>query len=195
MAPRNEFARPVAIDPLPEAGIAVELCADAGERRALARRLGLLELDTLRASGRLERGDDRHELRFHGWLEAELAQACVVSLEPVPARIRQPVERRYRRIDPAAAPDAAAGAAQEGTVWVIGEDAEETEVELVSGRTIDLGEAIAEELALALDPYPRAAAADDLVAQDLGPHISFGAAEPAETPFAALRQLTEKRAR
>jgi uncharacterized metal-binding protein YceD (DUF177 family) len=182
----------VTIDPLPEAGIAVELCADAGERRALARRLGLLELDALRACGRLERGDDSHELRFHGWLEAELAQACVVSLEPVPARIRQPVERRYRRIDPAAAPGVVAGAAQEDTVWVIGE---ETEVELVSGRTIDLGEAIAEELALALDPYPRAAAADDLVAQDLGPHVSFGAAEPAETPFAALRQLTEKRAR
>ena len=60
-------------------------------------------LDALRASGRLERGDDSHELRFHGWLEAELAQACVVSLEPVPASIRQPVERRYRRIDPAAA--------------------------------------------------------------------------------------------
>jgi uncharacterized metal-binding protein YceD (DUF177 family) len=193
LAPRNEFARPVVIDPLPDAGIAVELCADAGERRALARRFGLLELDALRATGRLERGDDSHELRFHGWLEAELAQACVVSLEPVPASIRQPVERRYRRIDPAAASGALA--AEDDTVWVIGEDDEESEVELVSGRTIDLGEAIAEELALALDPYPRAPAADDLVAEDLGPHISFGAAEPAETPFAALRQLTEKRAR
>lgn len=200
MAPRNEFARPVAIDPLPEAGIAVELCADAGERRALARRLGLLELDTLRASGRLERGDDRHELRFHGWLEAELAQACVVSLEPVPARIRQPVERRYHRIDPAGAPGAAAGAAQDDTVWVIGEDDEETEVELVSGRTIDLGEAIAEELALALDPYPRAPeaaalGAEALVEGDLGPYISFGEGERAEPPFAALRQLKDKRAR
>lgn len=193
MAPRNEFARPVVIDPLPDAGIAVELCADAGERRALARRFGLLELDTLRATGRLERGDDSHELRFHGRLEAELAQACVVSLEPVPASIRQPVERRYRRLDPAGASGAIA--ARDDTIWVIGEHDEESEVELVSGRTIDLGEAIAEELALALDPYPRAAAADDLVAEDLGPHISFGAAEPAETPLAALRQLTEKRAR
>jgi uncharacterized metal-binding protein YceD (DUF177 family) len=192
LAPRNEFARPVVIDPLPDAGIAVELCADAGERRALARRFGLLELDRLRATGWLERGDDSHELRFHGRLEAELAQACVVSLEPVPASIRQPVERRYRRIDPAAA---SALAAEDDTVWVIGEDDEESEVELVSGRTIDLGEAIAEELALALDPYPRAPSADDLVAEDLGPHISFGAAEPAETPLAALRQLTEKRAR
>jgi uncharacterized metal-binding protein YceD (DUF177 family) len=192
LAPRNEFARPIVIDPMPDAGIVVELCADAGERRALARRFGLLELDVLRATGRLERGDDSHEIRFHGWLEAELAQACVVSLEPVPARIRQAVERRYRRVDPAAG--SGASAAPVGVVW-IGEDDEESEVELVSGRTIDLGEAIAEELALALDPYPRAAAADDLVAQDLGPHISFGAAEPAETPFAALRQLTEKRAR
>jgi uncharacterized metal-binding protein YceD (DUF177 family) len=191
LAPRNEFARPVVIDPMPDSGIAVELCADAGERRALARRFGLLELDALRATGRLERGDDSHEIRFHGWLEAELAQACVVSLEPVPARIRQAVERRYRRVAPAAGPGASAAPVE--VVW-IGEDDEESEIELVSGRTIDVGEAIAEELALALDPYPRAAAADDLVAQDLGPHISFGRAEPVETPFAALRQLTEKRA-
>ena len=117
----------------------------------------------------------------------------MVSLEPVPARIRQAVERRYRRVDPAAGSGALA--AGDRVVWVMGEDDEESEVELVSGRTIDLGEAIAEELALALDPYPRVAAADDLLAQDLGPQISFGPAEPAETPFAALRQLTEKRAR
>jgi uncharacterized metal-binding protein YceD (DUF177 family) len=194
LAPRNEFARPVVIDPLPDAGVAVELCADAGERRALARRFGLLELDALRATGRLERGGDSHEILFRAWLEAELAQACVVSLEPVPASIRQAVERRYRRIDPTAAGSGAL-AAEDSTVWVIGEDDEESEVDIVSGRTIDLGEAIAEELALALDPYPRAAAAADLVAEDLGPHISFGEAEPAETPFAALRQLTEKRAR
>ena len=65
----------------------------------------------------------------------------------------------------------------------------------MTGRTIDLGEAMAEELALALDPYPRAADADDLVLRDLGPNISVGAEPPAESPFAALRQLAEKRAR
>ena len=192
MVRRNEFARPVVIDPWPDAGIAVELSADAGERRALARRFGLLELDLLRATGRLERGDDSRELRFRGTLEAEVVQACVVSLEPVAASIREPIERRYRR-DPAAG--AGARAAHDPVIWVADEDDAESEVELVSGRTIDLGEAVAEELALALDPYPHAADAADLVRADLGPDITFGAPEPAASPFAALRQLKEKRAR
>jgi uncharacterized metal-binding protein YceD (DUF177 family) len=190
VAPRNEFARPLVIEPWPDAGIAVELSADPGERRALARRFGLLELRSLRVAGRLERGADRQELWFQGWLEAEVVQACVVTLEPVPATIRQRVERRYRRAEPGAE----AGTASPHRVWLVDENEDEVEVDIVTGRTIDLGEAMAEELALALDPYPRAADADDLVLQDLGPNISVGAEPPAESPFAALRQLQEKRA-
>jgi uncharacterized metal-binding protein YceD (DUF177 family) len=191
VAPKNEFARPLVIEPWPDAAIAVEFSADPGERRALACRFGLLELRSLRVEGRLDRGGDRRELRFQGSLEAEAVQACVVTLEPVPATIRQPVERRYRRAEPGAEPDPA-GPQQ---VWVVDEDEVEVEVDIVTGRTIDLGEAMAEELALALDPYPRTADADDLVMQDLGPNISVGAEHPAENPFAALRQLRESRAR
>ena len=191
MAPRNEFARPLVIEPWPDAGIAVEFSADPGERRALARRFGLLELRSLRVEGRVERGDDRQELWFQGWLEAEVVQACVVTLEPVPATIRQRVERRYRRAEPGAE----VGTASPHRVWLVDENEDEVEVDIVTGRTIDLGEAMAEELALALDPYPRAADADDLVLRELGPNISVGAEPPAESPFAALRQLEEKRAR
>ena len=190
MAPRNEFIRPFAIEPWPDAGIAVKLSADPGERRALARRFGLIELRALRVEGRLEPGEDRRELRFLGTLAADVVQACVATLEPVPATIRQPVERRYRRAEPAAGAGAAGPPEQ---VWLLDEDA--IEVETVTGRTLDLGEAMAEELALALDPYPRAAATDDLVLRDLGPNISFGAEHAAESPLAALRQLAEKRAR
>jgi uncharacterized metal-binding protein YceD (DUF177 family) len=191
VAPKNEFARPLVIEPWPDTAIAVQFSADPGERRALARRFGLLELRSLRVDGRLDRGDDRRELRFQGSLEAEVVQACIVTLEPVPATIRQPVERRYRRAEPGAEP----GPAGPQQVWVIDEDEVEVEVDIVTGRTIDLGEAMAEELALALDPYPRAADADDLVLRDLGPNISVGAEPPAESPFAALRQLAEKRVR
>ena len=192
MAPRNEFPRPLVIEPWPDAGVAVGLAADPGERRALARRFGLLERPSLRVEGRLERGDDSQELRFRGWLEAEVVQACVVTLGPVPATIRQPVERRYRRAEPGADPGTASPPHH---VWVLDGDEDEVEVEIVTGRTIDLGEAMAEELALALDPYPRVADADDLVLRDLGPNISVGAEPPAESPFAALRQLAEKRVR
>jgi uncharacterized metal-binding protein YceD (DUF177 family) len=171
----------VVIEPWPEGGVTLELRAGPEERAALARRLGLLDLASFEARGRLERGPGSGEVRFRGALEAVLEQECVVTLEPVAAQIRQPVERRWRRVAGVAPPP------QEAPAWTV-EDDDEEEVELVYGRAIDLGEALAEELALALDPYPRAAGADALVAEDLGPYISFGGAEPADTPFAALRQ-------
>ncbi len=72
--------------------------------------------------------------------------------------------------------------------------ADEDEAEPVVGRTIDLGEALAEELALALDPYPRVPGAEALVAGYLGPHASFGSTGSRARPFATLAQLKEKRA-
>jgi uncharacterized metal-binding protein YceD (DUF177 family) len=187
------FARKVVIEPWPDGGIAVTLSAGPEERAVLARRFGLLELAALEARLRLERLPASGEIRLHGVLEADLTQVCVVSLEPVPAQLREPVERRYRR---AGGP---APAATSPKVWTPDED-EDEEVELVHGRTLDLGAALAEELALALDPYPRAPDAEALLAEalaadGLGPYISFGAATPAEPPLAALRQLKEKRAR
>jgi uncharacterized metal-binding protein YceD (DUF177 family) len=185
------FARKVVIEPWPDGGIAVTLSAGPEERAVLARRFGLLELAALEARLRLERLSASGEIRLHGVLEADLTQACVVSLEPVPAQLREPVERRYRRAE------GPARAATSPKVWTPDED---EEVELVHGRTLDLGAAVAEELALALDPYPRAPDAEALLAEalaadGLGPYISFGTATPAEPPLAALRQLKEKRAR
>jgi uncharacterized metal-binding protein YceD (DUF177 family) len=189
VAPSNEFARPVVIEPWPEGGIAVELSADPAERRAIARRFDLLELGSLKAVGRLERRPPGGEIWFEGRLEAEVIQACVVSLEPVPATIRQPIERGWRRLKGPVEPGAAPARPD---LWLVDDD----EIEPVTGRTIDLGAAVAEELALALEPYPRAADAEALVSERLGPNISFfGAAEPPDTPLAALAQLKDRRAR
>jgi hypothetical protein len=183
----NEFSRRLVIDPWPGDGVAVDVSADPAERRALAERFGLLEVRDLRGHGRLEwRGA---ELVLRGWMEADFVQECVVSLEPVAARLREPVERRYRlggpsaermRFDP------------HGTVLM---EEEEAEVEPVAGREIDVGEAFAEELGLALEPYPRARGAAALDAGDLGPHVSVGAQDPPGKPLAALRRLQEKHAR
>jgi uncharacterized metal-binding protein YceD (DUF177 family) len=185
---RNEFSRRLVIEPSPGDGVALDVSADAAERRSLAERFDLLEVRALRGHGRLERrGAD---LVLRGWLEADVVQECVVSLEPVPARLRQPVERRYRL-------GRASDAERErfephGTVVL---DDDEAEVDPVIGREIDLGEAFAEELGLALDPYPRAPASSSLDAGDLGPHVSVGSEDRPSKPFAALRQLQEKHAR
>jgi uncharacterized metal-binding protein YceD (DUF177 family) len=189
LLPTNEFSRSVAIHPWPDAGIAVDVTADPAERRALARRFDLLEVRSLRGHGRLERGDDPAEVVLRGWLEADVVQSCVVSLEPVPARLRQPIERRYRRSG--AAPSEPERFQPTGAIDL--DDGDE-EVDPVSGREIDLGEAFAEELGLSLDPYPRAPGAAAIEATTLAPYVRLGRAEPSR-PFAALQQLREKHAR
>jgi uncharacterized metal-binding protein YceD (DUF177 family) len=187
LLPKNEFSRRLAIDPWPGAGIEVDVTADAAERAALARRFNLVEVRSLRGHGRLERGQDSMELILRGRLEADVVQACVVSLEPVPAKLRKPVERRYR------AERAPTGQDRFQPIGALDLDDDEAEVEPVVGREIDLGEAFAEALGLALDPYPRAADAAAIEATALGPYVRLGPAEPGK-PLAALRQL-EKRAR
>ena len=52
------------------------------------------------------------------------------------------------------------------------------DVEPLEGVELDVGEIFAQQLALALDPYPRAADADALVARELGPNIALGEDEP-----------------
>jgi uncharacterized metal-binding protein YceD (DUF177 family) len=184
----NEFSRRLVVEPWPDESMTVDVSADATERRSLAERFDLLEVRALHGHGRLERRGA--ELVLRGWLEADVVQECVVSLEPVPARIRQPVERRYRL---GGTSDAARARFEPHVTFVLDDD--EAEVEPVIGRAIDLGEAFAEELGLALEPYPRAPGASALESGDLGPHVSVGVEDRPDKPFAALRQLQEKHAR
>jgi uncharacterized metal-binding protein YceD (DUF177 family) len=183
----KEMSRRLLIEPWPDGGVSVDVSADAAERRSLAERFDLLDVHALRGHGRLERSGA--ELVLRGWLEAEVVQECVVSLEAVPARIRQPVERRYRL---GGTSDARGRFEPHGAVVL---DDDEAEVEPVVGREIDVGEAFAEELGLALDPYPRACGASALESAALGPHVSVGAEARPSTPFAALRQWQDKHAR
>jgi uncharacterized metal-binding protein YceD (DUF177 family) len=188
VTPTSEFSRRLAIDPWPGDPVTVDVRADAAERQALADRFDLVAVRSLCGRGRLSRGSERGELVLRGWLEAEVVQTCVISLGPVAARLRQRVERRYRVL--------AAGAAGRDRHQPCGmeELADEEEAEPVTGGAIDVGEAFAEELGLALDPYPRApgAALDE---EALTPHVSVGPEQGASTPFAALRQSQEKHAR
>jgi hypothetical protein len=129
--------------------------ATPGERAALARRFGLRSLDRLAAEVRLApfgRG-----VRLEAALEADVVQDCVVSLQPVPGKVADRFTLVY-------------GEAPAGD--------EETVVEPLEGDTIDIGEAVAQQLSLALDPYPRAPGAA------IDPRWSGG--ETAERPFAAL---------
>jgi uncharacterized metal-binding protein YceD (DUF177 family) len=138
--PIPEFARPVEV-PRATGRLATHaIAANAGERAALARRLSLLSLDRLEAEVRLERLDGGF-VRLTASLVAEVVQECVVTLEPLPARIAEDFTVLY-------------GAAEAARDILI--DSEAEPVEPLDGGRIDIGEAVAQQLSLALDPFPRA---------------------------------------
>jgi uncharacterized metal-binding protein YceD (DUF177 family) len=169
----SEFPRLYRLDTLGDAPHKVSIEADAGERDALALRFGLISLDLLSAEAAIAREGD--VVTATGTLRAEVVQACVASGEPVPAHLADSFALRF--VPPAA----------------IASDEEEVELDegeldtlTYEGGSIDLGEAVAQSLALALDPFPRAANADDALREagvvgeeDLG-------------PFAALKALKDK---
>ena len=135
-----EFSRRVELARLGALEAVYPIAAEPDERAALARRFDLLALDRLEAEVRLKRSS-RDLVRVEGELSAEVVQACVVSLEPVRSSIREAFSLLY-------------GAVEEDRDVLVDLDSEI--VEPFDGSAIDIGEAVAQQLALALDPYPRA---------------------------------------
>ncbi len=139
-----EFSRTVAVDRM-EAVETLDIVADGAERAALARRFGLDSLDALTASVTLTKFGDGRRLRLSANFSADVVQSCVVTLEPVSSRIEDSFVLAYDE-------DAGGAAGPEIVVLLKGQNSPEP----WSGKVIDVGEAVAEHLALALDPYPRA---------------------------------------
>ena len=121
--------------------------AGAAERAALAERFGIAAIDRLVAEIALERAGE--EVAASGRLEAELVQTCGISREDFPVRIDEPLAFRFVPQTAIAVPD---------------EEIELEEGDLddieYSGDSFDLGEAVAQSLAVAIDPYATGPNAD-----------------------------------
>jgi uncharacterized metal-binding protein YceD (DUF177 family) len=167
-----EFSRIFRLDELGTAPRAVAIDADDKERAALASRFGLLSIERLSAKAELTRDGD--VVIATGKLAADVVQACVASGEPVPASIAEDFALRF--VPPSAAPEAEEVELEEG-------DLDEIDYE---GGAIDLGEAAAQTLALALDPFPRAPGAEERL------RAAGVIGEEEAGPFAALKALKDK---
>jgi uncharacterized metal-binding protein YceD (DUF177 family) len=151
-------------------GDRIDLTADAAARDEISERLGLIGLDRLEAHAVLER--DGGEVRATGRLRASLEQACVITGDPVAARIDEPFELLFRPEPKDVRPDEE-----------IELSPDDCDVLFHDGAAIDLGAAIADTLALSIDPYPRSAGADAALKE-------AGILSEAEAgPFAALAKL------
>jgi hypothetical protein len=170
-----EFSRVVDVTSIGAGGLQLALEATESERAALAARFELEAIERLAADLRLTTGAGMAVVDARGRLEADIVQTCVVSLELVRNKVAADVDITFTA-------EAAADGATEVTFDPQDEDPAEP---MVDGK-IDLGEALAQQLAELIDPYPRAPGAT-LDAANLG-----NTAEIKENPFAALAPLRAK---
>lgn len=168
-----EFSRIVTVESLAGEELVQEIEADAAERAALARRFDLVSLDGLTATVRLRRVRGR-EIRVDGEFAADVVQTCVVTLEPVKSHIADSFSVTF-----APAAHLEEGAELDLSPWA--EDLPEP----LEGDAIDIGETVAQFLALALDPYPRRQGVH-FTAED---YPGLAAEGPKNGPFAALATL------
>ncbi|MEM6477344.1 MAG: DUF177 domain-containing protein [Pseudomonadota bacterium] len=126
--------------------------ADENERAGLASRFDVSAVQSLRAELILSKESDA--IRASGTLGADLVQACAVSGDDFPVTISEPIDLRF---------------VQESTLRATQNEEGEIEIDLTadesdeieySGDAFDLGEAVAQTLALAIDPYAEGPEAD-----------------------------------
>ncbi|MDQ8698286.1 DUF177 domain-containing protein [Hyphomicrobium sp. LHD-15] len=147
------------------------------ERIELARELDILSCEALKATYVIKAlGSGRYN--FSGTLEAEVTQACVVSLEPVPGRLSESYSIELGPIE----------ALQDETP-VDGDRVVSSvpDVEPIEDGRIEVGSMIFGVLSAGLDPYPRKPGAEF---EWVDPKL---AADPdGASPFAALAKLKPK---
>ena len=168
-----ELSRPVRADTIGTAPRVVDVEADDSERLALARRFGLGAIERLQAQVSVVRAEP--DILVTGTLSANVTQSCVVTGEPVQAGVDESFAIRFR-LEPLA------GAPEEEVE--LGD--EELDVMFHDGAMVDVGEAVAQTLALNLDPYPRAAEAGEAL------KLAGVKSEGEAGPFGGLAALKDK---
>jgi uncharacterized metal-binding protein YceD (DUF177 family) len=144
------------------AGIRFVVDSKPEERAALAQRMGVVALHALTCRFDLRR-DVGDAIEASGLLQARVTQTCVVSLEPFDADIAESFSVRF----------VPAGTESDDL------DLEAEDEIGYDGGVLDLGEATSEQLALALDPFPRKP----------GVELSAEATDEETGAFAALSKL------
>ncbi|MDX8446630.1 YceD family protein [Mesorhizobium captivum] len=134
---------------LPHKGLPVVIEADERLRAALAAEYDLLSVESYRAE-LLVASWKRNGVKVSGRVEADITQACIVTLDPVAAHIDEPVEALLLPEQSKLGREGFEGGG-EIVLDADGPDSPET----FSGDTIDVGALAEQFFGLAIDPYPR----------------------------------------
>lgn len=167
----SEFSRIQDIRALPAGPITLD--ATAEECAALAKRFGLVAVNSLHADVTLI--GEGGKVTATGRLLADIVQSCAISGDDLPVKIDEPVTLRFV---PTAAPHR-----PDEEVELDAEALDEVEYD---GTQFDLGEELAQGLALAIDPFLAGPNADEA-------RRKAGLSDAAASgPFAALAGLKGK---
>lgn len=184
----HELSYSIDVTALTPVGRSYTIRSGDDECARLAVRLGLQRVDSLTAVLDVKVVAGGH-IKVTGRLDADVVQTCGVTLELVAAKITGAVSAMFMTEERAAREKAKrerAKARNEDEVVV--DVSEDDPPEVARDGRIDLGEVAIVHLALALDPYPRAAgAAFDPQVWGLEP--DKGPDTPGSGPFAALAKL------
>ena len=175
-----EFSRPFDLKELEKIPRVIDLSANEEECALLAHRFDQQSVGCLSANLALAWLEAEEVLSISGRFQAEVVQTCVITLEPVTAELDEEINLVFARD------------IEKSADIVDPEDAEP-----LDGEMVDLGELVAEEFSLALEPYPRRPDIDR-GSIDLGPGASLIGEEEARkgteshNPFEVLVALKPK---
>lgn len=145
-----EFSRPERIDAISERERVIEVSAKPEERGALAKRFNLVAIDRFDAWFAIRR--EAAGIVVGGRIVAIIVQACSVTGEPIRTTVDETAELLFVPEEAHAPEELELSADALDTITY-------------RGGSIDLGEAAAETMALALDPFPRSPNAEDALRQ------------------------------
>jgi uncharacterized metal-binding protein YceD (DUF177 family) len=154
----------------------------------LAQHVGVERLSDVAVEGTIEVRGDGTEMLVKGRVRAEVEQRCVVTLEPVLSSIDESFARSY-----SAALRDEWDMYDESTEEIFIDLEEEGGAEPFPAAGLTLAAIVAEELALAIDPYPRSPSARARVTESHPPRLSQASNDETIKPFANLAQRLSKR--
>ncbi len=167
--PPSEFSRMQDIRQIDAAPL--RLFASAAECAGLAARFDLVAIHRLEAEIELEKQGTAVIAR--GTLRADIVQSCAISAEDLPVAIKEPLMLRF------------VPAHDQRLETEMELDAGQLDETAFTGTAFDIGEAVAQSLFLAIDPFREGPDAERVRREVLGNAAESG-------PFAALAKLRGK---
>jgi uncharacterized metal-binding protein YceD (DUF177 family) len=133
-----EFSVVIRLETIGDQPRFLKISASDEERMALAKRFSLVNIDELSAELALKWRKTNEVLSLKGHFSARVTQSCVLTLNPVDAELNEEIDILFSQ-------------RLENTMPFV----DPNESELLDSLEIDVGEIVAEELSLSIEPYPR----------------------------------------